>query len=362
MEGIGIVNYHIVKRLASWHPQDVFDCYFDRNPDHKLFQESNIHLHHFPPPTRLPILVRGWLNYPVRWHMQLKKSDVFYSPDGFVPMGMDIPKVSVVHDIAFVRYPEFLPARNRKFYDKWMHKFIQETDHIITVSEYSKKEIIEVYGVDANKVTVIYNGSPDEYHPLEDKQKIESRNKFSGGKPYFVNVGAIHPRKNILTLLKAFQLFKENSSSGAQLVLAGRPSWNTEDFFEALEQHPYKSEIHLPGYVPTSEINNLIGGAIAMIYPSWYEGFGLPVLEAMASHVPVISSNTSSLPEVAGDAGILVSPYDPEAFAVAMASIESDESLRINLIQAGREQLSRFSWDEAARQTYSVLEMTANAR
>lgn len=362
MEGIAIVNYHIIKRMAAWHPDDIYDCYYDRSPDKSLFSSPNIYFHHFPPPTRLPFLVRGWLNFPVKMHMNLKGSDVFYSPDGFIPLGMKIPKVGVIHDIAFLRYPEFLPKRNRDFYEKWMPRYVEEMDHIITVSEYSKKEIIEVYKTDPKKVTVVYNGGPEGYFPLSDVEKASASKRFANSKPYFVNVGAIHPRKNSITLLNAFQLFKENTNSEVQLVIAGRPSWNTEEFYKALDQHPFRKDIHMPGYVKMEDMNFLVGGALAMIYPSWYEGFGLPILEAMAANVPVISSNSSSLPEVAGNATILASPYNPEDFAIGMAAIYADHAKAEKLIEAGRLQLSKFSWDEAARMTHSILERAANRK
>jgi glycosyltransferase involved in cell wall biosynthesis len=184
---------------------------------------------------------------------------------------------------------------------------------------------------------------------------VIGREKYAGGKPYFVFLGAIHPRKNIINLIRAFELFKQEDKDEIQLVLAGRPSWHTEEFFDVLDKSPVRTFIHLPGYVPTDEAVTLIGASEAMVYPSWYEGFGLPLLEAMAADVPVISSNAASLPEVAGDAALLFDPASPDALAACMSRVLREGGLREMLLKQGRARLGAFSWDTAAHRIYDIL-------
>lgn len=355
LEGVGIVTDEVMKRMARSHPDDPFDYYFDRKYDSRFVHGSNVTPHSFHPVTRLPILIRYWLDHPVRKNVLKQKADIFFSPDGFIPLGMSIPKVSMVHDVAYLRYPEHLQPRIRAFYKKWMGRYLAYTDHIITVSEFSKREIIAGYNIPADKISVVYNGITDAYKPISEEQKKHTRDRYTNGKPYFVYLGAIHPRKNILTLVKAFEHFKSSHPSEHQLVLAGRASWHTEEVFKTITESKWKDSIHLPGYVATTEATSLVASAEAMIYPSLYEGFGLPLVEAMACGVPVICSNVSSLPEVAGNAALLFDPMDAAQLAHHMEKISSDDGLRKEMITFGAERSKYFSWDKAASQVYEIL-------
>lgn len=359
LEGVGIVTEEVMKRMAQSHPQDDFDYYFDRKYHQRFIQSPNIHPHVFQPVTRLPILMRYWMNHPVRKHITKSKADVLFSPDGFIPLGMSVPKVSMFHDVAYFRYPELLQSRIRRFYDKWIPRYMSYTNHIITVSEFSKKEIMEGYQVPAEKITVVYNGITDDYQPIPIDQQNEVRSKYTQGRPYFLYLGAIHPRKNVATLVKAFDQFKATGPSDYQLVLAGRNAWMTSDVFNAIEKSRFKSEIHQPGYIPTQQATTLVASATALVYPSLYEGFGLPLVEAMACGVPVICSNASSLPEVAGNAALLFEPMDVDQLSKHLQTISSNGTKRNELIQSGFERSKFFSWDKTAAEIYSVLERVA---
>lgn len=355
LEGVGIVTDEVMGRIARSHPEDQLEYYFDRKYDHRFVHAPNVTPHTVHPVTRLPILIRYWLDHPVRKDVVKQKANVFFSPDGFIPLGMSIPKVSMVHDVAYLRYPEHLQPRIRAFYKKWMPRYLAYTDHIITVSEFSKSEIIAGYNIPADKISVVYNGITDAYKPVSEDQKKITRDRYTNGRPYFVYLGAIHPRKNILTLVRAFEQFKSSHPSDHQLVLAGRASWHTEEVFKAIADSKWKDDIHLPGYIATADATALVGSAEAMIYPSLYEGFGLPLVEAMACGVPVICSNVSSLPEVAGNAALLFAPNDAIQLAQHMLSLAADDSLRHQLIALGNERSKYFSWDRAAEQVYDIL-------
>jgi len=359
LEGVGIVTDEVMRRIAINHPEDQLDYYFDRQFDHRFIHASNVHGHALPPVTRLPMLIRFWLDYPVRWHVQKQTPDIFFSPDGFIPLGMSTPKVSMFHDVAYLRYPEFLQPRISAFYKKWIPRYLAYTDHIITVSEFSKSEIVSGYNIHPDKISVVHNGITDSYKPVPEDIKKETRNKYADGHPYFLYLGAIHPRKNIHTLVQAFNQFKSEHKSDTQLVLAGRASWQTQEVTNAIANSPWKNEIKLPGYISTVEAVTLVGSAEVMIYPSFYEGFGLPLVEAMACGVPVICSNVSSLPEVAGNAALLFDPNDSNALAHQMNTITTDHSLREKMIGLGHQRTGDFSWDTAADKIYSILERFA---
>ena len=359
LEGVGIVTDEVMKRITASHPDDQFFYYFDRPFDKRFIHGENVVGKSYPPVTRLPILIRYWLNHPVRKHAVKEKANVFFSPDGFIPLGMGIPKVSMVHDVAYLRYPEHLQPRIRAFYKKWMPRYLAYTDHIITVSEFSKSELIAGYNIHPDKISVVHNGVTETYKPLNNEQKRFMRERYAKGHPFFLYLGAIHPRKNVLTLVRAFEKFKSDHPSDHQLVLAGRASWHTEDVFKSISQSPCKASIHLPGYIPTAEATMLVGSAEAMIYPSLYEGFGLPLVEAMSCGVPVICSNVSSLPEVAGNAALLFQPHDIIELAHQMMRISREDALRNELIGLGHERTSHFSWDKAARNIYEILSMFA---
>ncbi|MDZ4749330.1 MAG: glycosyltransferase family 1 protein [Saprospiraceae bacterium] len=355
LEGVGIVTDEVMSRIVHSHPEDQFDYYFDRKFDQRFVHSPNVIPHTIHPVTRLPILIRYWLDHPVRKHVVKQKANVFFSPDGFIPLGMSIPKVSMVHDVAYLRYPEHLQPRIRAFYKKWMPRYLAYTDHIITVSEFSKSEIIAGYNIPADKISVVYNGITAAYKPVSEEQKKITRDRYTNGRPYFVYLGAIHPRKNILTLVKSFEQFKSSYPSDHQLVLAGRASWHTEEVFKSIAQSQWKDAFHLPGYIATADATTLVASAEAMIYPSLYEGFGLPLVEAMACGVPVICSNVSSLPEVASDAALLFDPHDVEQLAHHMTSLAKEDSLRHELIALGNERSKYFSWDKAALTVYEIL-------
>lgn len=359
LEGIGMVTHEVMRRMVAAHPDDAFDYYFDRPSDPAFHHGPNVDAHVFFPPTRLPVLLRYWLEQPVRRHVLRQGATVFFSPDGFVPLTLDLPKVAMLHDVAFLRFPEHLPPRIRRFYAKWMPRFVRAANHIVTVSEFSRREILEVYDLPAQKVSVVHNGYSAAYQPLSSGEREAVRKSYTRGKPYFVFLGAIHPRKNVANLLRAFEMFRNQRGADVDLVIAGRPSWQTGEFFETLDKSSVRSHVHLPGYVPAAEAERLVGAAEALVYPSWYEGFGLPVLEAMAAEVPVICANAASLPEVAGDAALLFDPSRPDELASCLENVLDSAALRDQLVTRGRERLNHFSWETAAHQMYTILARAA---
>lgn len=355
LEGVGTVTNEVMKRITLLHPEDQFDYYFDRKYSPAFMHGPNVKGHVYFPPTRLPFLIRYWLNHPVKKHLKKNNHNVFFSPDGFIPLDCKIPKVSMVHDIAFLRNPLDVSPRIRRFYEKWMPRFIKEADHIITVSAFSKKELIAGYGLKPDKVSVVYNGVSSSFHPVTEDVKTQVRSKYFDGCPFFLYLGAIHPRKNLTTLIRAFEKFKNTNKSDYCLVIAGRPSWYTREIFQAAEKSRFRNDIHLTGFVEDEAARKFIASAEALVYPSRYEGFGLPVIEAMASGTPVICSHIASLPEVAGDAALYFNPGESDELAHHLERIRTDKEIRPQLVASGFERIKRFSWDEASASIYDIL-------
>jgi glycosyltransferase involved in cell wall biosynthesis len=355
LEGIGTVTHEIMSRIVTSHPEDRFDYYFDRPFQSQFIHGPNVMPHVFGPPARLPVLIRYWNKYPIKTDVVRQKSDIYFSPDGFVPLKLKVPKVSIIHDVAFHRYPEYFTPRIRKFYKTWMPSYLEHTDHIITVSQFSKSELIAAYNISPEKISVVYNGVSMGYTPWLPEAIQLFRDQHTQGKPYFFYLGAIHPRKNVVTLIRAFEQFKSMNPGDHQLVIAGRASWDAAEVFKAIESSRWKSDIRLPGFIDRDYTKAWMACAHVLVYPSLYEGFGLPLLEAMSSGVPVISSNASSLPEVGGNAALYFNPLDIEMLAHHMNTISLNQEVRGDLVAKGFEQIKKFSWDKAAKETYTIF-------
>ncbi|MEO6130608.1 MAG: glycosyltransferase family 1 protein [Saprospiraceae bacterium] len=355
LEGIGTVTHEIMKRMVITHPEDRFDYYFDRPYQSQFVHGPNVMPHVFGPPARLPVLIRYWNKYPVQRDVKIQKSDVFFSPDGFVPLKLKTPKVSIIHDVAFYRYPQYFVPRIRDFYRRWMPAYLEHTNHIITVSHFSKSELMAAYQIPEEKISVIYNGVSSGYTPFTLEKIQKFRDGHTKGRPYFLYLGAIHPRKNVITLIRAFESFKSQNKGEDQLVIAGRASWDANDVIKAVHESKWAEDILMTGFVNGDEKKSWIASANALVYPSLYEGFGLPLLEAMASGLPVISSNSSSLPEVGGDAALYFNPMDDQQLAHHMNTISLNTIIREDLAVKGFSRVKEFSWEKAAGETYGVL-------
>src|SRR5690606_33852568 len=234
-------------------------------------------------------------------------------------------------------------------------RFAAKADHIVTVSTFSKNDISERYHIDPSRIDVVYNGAHDEYRPLTLDERDAVKEKYADGCEYFVFAGALHPRKNIVNLLKAFVIFKKRQRSNMKLVIVGRMGWKYDEVLEMKEEMPFKDDVKWVGYMNVDELSQVMGGAYALVYASLFEGFGIPILEALECEVPAIVSNTSSMPEVAGDAALLVDPTSPEDIAAKMEELYKDENLRAQLIERSKEQVKKFDWDKSADKLYDSL-------
>lgn len=357
LEGYGVYTREIMSRIARNHAGDRIDMYFDRNPDPEFRFAGNVELHHVYPPARHPVLFYLWYQVNLKKRLNSLAPDVFFSPDGFMPVGLTCPTVITIHDLAVLRYPDHVKRSESRYYREKMPEFARKAGHILTVSHFSKKEIVDLLDVRDEKVTVVYNGISDRFKPLEEPQKAGIRSRLTSGAPYLLYTGAVNPRKNIDGLIAGFETFREkNPSSDLKLVIAGRFSWKYNKVRSALEHSRYRNDIITTGYISDAELPLVMGGAEGFAYLSLYEGFGMPVLEAMACGVPVLTSEETSMAEIGGDAVLTVNPRDPGEIADSIQEIITNRSLRASLVDKGFARMSAYSWQRASEEVYTVLQ------
>lgn len=273
-----------------------------------------------------------------------------------IPPGVRGKAVTIVHDMAYKACPETVAKRTKTWLDLTMKRTCKRASHIVTVSEFSKQEIHKYLGVPLEKITVVPNAvDHDTFHPNYTNEQVQSvREKYGLKDKYFLYLGTIEPRKNLEHLIGAYEKFCDNCDNPPQLVLAGGKGWLCEGIYEKAERSKYTKNILFTGYIDQEDAPVLMKGAKAFVFPSLYEGFGMPPLEAMACGTPVIISDQASLPEVVGDAGLIAKYDDEDAMSEAIQRLYSDETYRGNLIQLGLERVTQFSWRESVKKLEKI--------
>jgi glycosyltransferase involved in cell wall biosynthesis len=355
LEGIGWFTYQTLERIVRDHPEHEFFFFFDRSYDPSFVFASNVTPVVVHPQARHPILFYIWFEWSIPMMLKKYKIDLFLSPDSYMSLSTKVPTCLVIHDLAFEHYPEHFVLSHRLYWRHYSPLFAKKAKRIATVSTFSKEDISKRYGIALNNIDVVYNGAHDEYKPLSPEERTEVKAKYADGCEYFVFAGALHPRKNIVNLLKAFVIFKQRQRTNMKLVIVGRPAWKYDEVEEMRAEMPFKEDVKWVGYMNVDELSKVIGGAYALVYASLFEGFGIPILEALQSDVPAIVSNTSSMPEVAGEAALLVDPSDPQDIANNMHLIYKDEALRARLITKASEQIKKFDWQSSADKLWASM-------
>lgn len=346
-EGIGWFTQRVLERICQNNKDVHFLFLFDRPFDEEFIFSDNITPMVISPPARHPFLWYYWMQFGVKPLLNKMQPDVFFSPDGFLALGAKCIQVPVIHDINFLHHPHFLKPLTARYYNHYFPKFAQVAKRILTVSEFSKSEIHEHYHVPLNKLDVVYNGVNPEFRPLSENEKLLARNQFAEGMPYFIYTGSLHPRKNIYQLVTAYLGFRSKSSIPMKLVLAGPAFWGNSAVEKLIQSSQFKNDILLTGRLSNADLALALGGAAALVFVPIYEGFGIPLIEAMTVGVPVITSSVSSLPEIAGSAALLCNPHSSTSICEAMEKIIVDD-VRLPLIQKGWIRAKEFSWNRSA--------------
>jgi len=274
-----------------------------------------------------------------------------------LPVMLPCKSVLTIHDILFESNPEFFPEFHRRLLKYLVPFSAKRASRIISVSEFTKRQVIEYYGIPEEKVTVIYEGASDKFAPIKDNDLIFSRLKGYGiEKNYILFVGRIEPRKNIVGILKAFDYVKKRGKKDLYLVIVGNQDniFKEKELFGKIKEMQLDSDVVFTGGVSEDDLSALYNGAEVLVYPAFAEGFGLPVLEAMACGTPVITSNTTSLPEVVGEAAILVNPYSSLEIGKSLERVLDDPGLRRELSAKGLQRSRKFRWEETAEKTVEV--------
>jgi glycosyltransferase involved in cell wall biosynthesis len=356
LEGLGWFSYETLKRITQSHPEHQFIFIFDRKYSDEFIFSDNITPVVAYPPSRHPVLWYLYFDWALPRVLLKYKADIFLSPDGWLSLRTNVPSLPVIHDLNFFHNPQWISPATRAYFNYFFPRFARKAIRIGTVSEFSKNDISTRFQISPEKIDVLFNGSNESYHPVDDEIKTRIWQKYTREKPYFLFLGLIHPRKNLDNIMLAYNKFREQTEEDIKLLVVGSAKYQTEESRQIYEKSTYKQDIIFAGRIPDSDLNNVIASSYALVYTSLFEGFGIPILEAMRCGVPVITSNISSMPEVAGDAAILTDPYSVDSISEALISLAKDEKLRISLIAKGHIQKIKFSWDRTAELLWQSIE------
>lgn len=347
----GTENYslYVIRALMEAGAQHTFTLYFNEPPEPGLFPAlPNVRLRVIPFP-------RLWTHIRLAAEVQLRPPDVLFVPAHVLPL---VPgrAVATVHDLGYRHFPQAHPWAARMYLEWGTRHNARAGRLVIADSHATREDLIRFYRVPADKIRVAYPGLRPDLQPVQNAAALEAAlRRYGIEPPYVLYVGTLQPRKNLARLIEAFA----QVPPPYRLVLAGRKGWMYGEILRRAEESGIGERVLFPGYVPDEDLSALLTGAALFAFPSLYEGFGLPVLEAMACGAPVVCSDAGSLPEVAGDAAILVPPTDTEALAAAMNRVLADEGLRAELVRRGRERARLFTWRRCAEEILKALEDAA---
>ena len=356
--GTEVYSRQLIQALLALESPHRFRLYFRSPVPPDSFPGADLCVASFP---------RLWTHVRLSWEMVHRSPDALFVPAHVVPLVHPPASLVTVHDLGYLHFPQAHPWRQRFHLDLSTRWSVRVSAHVLADSAATKADLMARYDVPPGKITVAYPGRDERLVPALDPAEIEAvKARHSIGGDYFLYVGTLQPRKNLARLVEAFAAFRLAAGSNLEkrrtlLVLAGKRGWLYDALFEQVRRLGLQGQVCFPGYISDQDKAALMSGALAFLFPSLYEGFGLPVLEAQACGCPVITSTTSSLPEITGEGALLVDPRDTMAIARAMERVASDFALREKLVERGLANVSRFSWAACARTVLSAVEQSARS-
>jgi glycosyltransferase involved in cell wall biosynthesis len=355
--GTETYSWHLIRALLEARGADQTILYSPSDlpsamwTDHAASSHCEVRIIPFP---------RLWTHLRLNWELRRDPPQLLFVPSHVMPVGCPVPAVVTVHDLGYRYYPTAHRALDRWYLDWTTRRHARRAAYVIADSEATRDDLCRYYGADRNRVRVVYPGRDEALLRVSDPAALAAiRARCGIHAEYVLFLGTLQPRKNLSRLLEAFASLDAPEPASPQLVLAGKPGWLHENLRAQVHRLGLSDRVVFAGYVPPTDKAALLSGALALAFPSLYEGFGMPVLEAMACGVPVLTSNVSSLPEVAGNAALLVNPLDTQAIAAGLSRVVNDAPLRHSLVERGYAQVRRFSWRRAAEQLWEVFDSLA---
>jgi len=372
--GIGHYTYQLVRHLLSIDKKNTYILFFDRSVQKKRlakFKQNNVFIRFFPFVQYSRLMPVGYSHFLVSAILDREKLDVFHSPVFSLPSSYKGNSVITVHDLGIYKFPELYLKENVGRLKRDIPRILKQARKIIAVSNSTARDLKKIFNLSNKKIRVIFNGLDKRFFKKETKTEVKKiKHKYGIKKNYFLFLGTLDPRKNIVQVISAYEQFRNKLTHSpeqsknyqffdCQLVLAGAKGTRFVKIQRKISLSKYKKDIILPGYIPADDLNALFAGADIFIFPSLHEGFGLPVIEAMAKGVPVITSNISSMPEIAKGVALLIDPYNVAKIAQSMYNLSVDRDLRRKLSIGGRKRAGKFCWRKCARQTLGVYKEAA---
>jgi len=350
----------IFKRIANQQPQHQFVFIFDRRVLTDFGFAKNITSVVISPKVKDIVSSKYWYDIKLPFGLMKYKPDLLVQTTGFCSLTTSIPQLLILQDLAFKHYPNHIAQNQLAYYKYFTQKFIDKSKHIVTLSCFSKKDIESSYNVEHNKIGVVYSAAKPIFKPLDYNEIEQVKDGYADGRAYFLFVGGFHPRKNLMNVLKAFSLFKKWQRSNMKLLIAGAVAVQYDDILIKLKTYKYKDDIVLLDYVDETQLARITAATYCVLYPSFFEGLSVPIIEAMQCAVPIITSNNSSMPEIGGNAALYVNPDEPNDLAEKMQLIYKDENLRSKLIEKGLRQAATFNWNTATEKVWGAIIATNN--
>ncbi len=353
--GIGVYTKNLIAALSQVDKNNHYVLFLNPENYHgfKVGQDNFENVLVYAPFSKYYVWEQIYLPLIVK----KKRIDILHGPRNVLPLLCKIKLVVTIHDLAFLLFPEVMKFNPINYWQTFVKRSVHNADHIISVSESTRKDIARLYDIAEHKITVTHEACNDSYKRIKDESVLKGiSQKYDLPERFILYVGTIEPRKNLTVLLEAMDILKKEYNLDIKLVVAGKRGWLCTGFFGTLRRLGLENNVIFAGYVPGEDLPGIYNLAKIFVYPSKYEGFGLPLLEAISCGVPVIASNISSIPEVVGDACVLVVHDDPKDFSRNIYELLTDKELRLKMISKGFERAKLFSWEKVAKETLKVYE------